>query len=267
METIITYQRIEDSPLGEGGLILEHLREAFNGDVTPINSGRLFFHDFIEHCERSSCHPCINELIALGALVHNRRMDYYNSYGDDGLSSDIGQMIVGLYNDDDFNVERIKLYTSRSDVILSEIDSPLWEDVLKYLKDDDDIILTKVESRRYRSLVYRSMARGYNRMLFYANKYNVHFDLWSHDIILCLEELIPQLQDALLNEYSIEGYRLQFQPSKRRLVLRPIWDEQGLDDETFDYCSENGISVDNDRAFRACRQRIRDGYPTQTINF
>jgi hypothetical protein len=256
METLITYQNKDDCPLGEGGLVLEHLREAFDGDVFSVNSGRLLFHDFIEHFERGCCHPCINELIAIGAVVHNRRLAYYNFYGD-GLSSDISEMVLGLYNDVDFDVFTAKRYTSRSEVILSDID---WEEVRKILKEDD-VTLTEPESRHYKSIVYHSVSRGYNRMLFYSNKYMCDFELWSSDIILCLEELIPQIQDNLTNQPNLEGYRMQFQPSKRCLTFHPIWNNNGLENEAFDILSDDEPAI---------RNYIRDTKREcliQTINF
>jgi hypothetical protein len=262
MKTTIKHVPEYDCPLGEGGLVQSHLADEFSQDeLYPTKDARVMVHDFIEHCDRTEgLNPNINELIALGATMHNRRMDFYNGMGDDGLADEVGEQ-VGQLLSGGFDIFGHKRYTSASYQVSSEIDGILWAEVRKHVKDNFDIELTTAESRRLKSIVYRCLSRGYNRMEWYANRHNCHFDYAFSSIKASMESIMPSLTDALENNWNLEGVKMRLYAGKRQIKLIPQWDQNGLENEAYESCGDNESEIRDYIRYR------KDEFTTQTIDF
>lgn len=83
--------------LGDWGWILTHRNRKRIGteEFFTTKDARVLAHDLFEH-DYSHPNENIDEIKALGSIIHNRERDFYNQMGNFSGTSDLGEQVYSL---------------------------------------------------------------------------------------------------------------------------------------------------------------------------
>ena len=160
--------------------------------------GSLLAHDVLEHWDSATIQHNMNELVALGTMLHAREDAFYSRRGDNGFPYDVAEQLYYYYNP-----HYMKVPTSSNSYVKAYLDDH-WEDVCNVYESEFDEPLPN--KRHSKMLAYRFLSRGYNHSAG-LQKRGQHLGLTYSVLKDWFDEIMGDLEEAAsssgLNEFKL----------------------------------------------------------------